>query len=123
MADNAVIYIYRPQSLVAIIQAFSIHVDDNFIGLVRNGSFFRVVVPPGSHKVFATPLRVKEDEDSLTIKRAEAGMMYYVRLELESSVTSGIPELSLGTAREAQAAIRNLDLLVEGQETDLGLAF
>ena len=108
---KAVIYIYRPSSLVAVIQAFRLYLDGSPVVDCTSGTFIRRVAEPGKHAVgVGNVSSAAPSEESVTVEAIE-GKLYYVELTVGASPISGRPKLRVVEEQAAQAAIRECTLI------------
>lgn len=109
-ADKSVIYVYRSSSLVAVIQAFRIYLDGRAVVDCTSGTFIRLVVDPGTHKIGVGNVSSRSLRDSIEIL-TEKGEIYYIELTIGANVMSGVPELKSVEIQTAQKEIEKCSLL------------
>ena len=110
-ANKAVIYVYRRSSFVAIIQAFRIYLDDRAVVDCTSGTFIRLVVDPGTHRIGVGHVSSRSLRDSLSII-TEAEKIYYVELTIGANPLSGVPKLKSVELQTAQKEIEKCSLLI-----------
>lgn len=110
-SGKAVIYVYRPSSPVAVIQAFRLYLDGSSVVDCTSGTFIRRIAEPGKHVVgVGNVSRATPSEESVTVEATE-GKLYYVELTVGASPISGRPKLTIAEEQAAQAAIRKCALI------------
>jgi len=113
--DKAVIYVYRKSSFVAFIQAFRIYLNDQSVVDCTSGTFIRLVVDPGTHRIGVGSVSSRTLRDSLVIP-TEEGKLYYVELEIGANIFSGVPKLKSTDLQTAQKEIKNCSLILLSRE-------
>ncbi len=109
--NRSVIYVYRENSAVAIIQAFRLYLNDQSVANSTSGTFVRLVVNPGIYKIGVGNVSNSSIIDSIDIT-ADKGKIYYVKLTIGANVVSGEPKLSLVDEEAGQKDILSCSLLV-----------
>ncbi len=108
--DKSVIYVYRENSIIAIIQAFRLYIDNEIIVDCTSGTFVRLTVKPGSHTIGVGNVSSRSIIDSVSLK-TEKGGIYYVKLSVGANIFSGVPKLKKTIENEAQKEIKKLTLI------------
>lgn len=109
-AKKAVIYVYRPSSLVAAMQAFRLRLDGQFVVDCTSGSFIRLVVEPGKHVIGVGNAGSTTTKESVSVE-ADEGKTSYVKLTIGASPVSGIPQLSIVDEQAAKRDIQGCKLI------------
>lgn len=81
--DNAFLTVYRKKRIVGMALNTSVYVDGVEVAELDPGTYVKVRVSPGTHRVWAD-----EEEDVVTIE-ATAGSTYYFRMELRPGMWKG----------------------------------
>lgn len=81
--DNAYLSFYRKKRIVGMALNTSVYVDGVEVAELDPGTYVKVRVSPGTHRVWAD-----EEEDVVTVQ-ATAGETYYFRMELRPGMWKG----------------------------------
>jgi hypothetical protein len=85
-ANNARIYLIRPDSWVGKLAVYSVEIDGKNVGRVANASYLSVDRPPGRHEIVVAPLL--DFAGARHEFHAEAGRSYYFAINAKSSTTA-----------------------------------
>lgn len=102
--DKSVIYIYRDSSMGGLI-TIPVLVDNQLIGETAPHVYFRVVVPPGNHTLWA-----KASYDAHLSISTDAGQVYYVEQQALPGVFYAGAGLKQETAEDARDDIKDCKL-------------
>lgn len=83
LGDSGVLTFYRKKRIVGLALNTSVYVDGVEVAELDPGTYVKVKVAPGSHKVWAD-----EEDDAFTLS-TEAGKTYFVRMELRPGMWKG----------------------------------
>jgi hypothetical protein len=81
--DSALMTVYRKKRIVGLALHTSVYVDGTEIAELGNGTFVKVKVAPGQHRVWAD-----EERDAIMVG-FETGKTYYFRMELVPGMWKG----------------------------------
>jgi len=81
--DASIMTVYRKKRVVGMALHASVHVDGTEIAELGNGTFVKVKVTPGQHRVWA------DEEDDALAASFEAGKTHYFRMELVPGLWKG----------------------------------
>lgn len=81
--DSAFMTVYRKKRIVGLALNTSVYVDGTEIAELDPGTYVKVRLSPGAHRVWAD-----EEDDALTVT-AEAGKTYFFRMELVPGLWKG----------------------------------
>lgn len=105
VADKAVVYIYRNETLGAAL-SMDVSIDDKSLGNTVSKSFFRVEIEPGTHKIVS-----QGDKDKALDLKVEADKVYFVWQEVKMGFMSGGSQLQIVPEAKGHEGVNECTLL------------
>lgn len=105
-ADRGLVYVYRPTSTTGSLVSFEMHVGDELVGKLYDGSYIPYLARPGVNRFWART----ETKGELVVV-VQPGKAYYLRAQLGLGTFVGRPELELVSAQQAEEEIAECQLV------------
>ena len=106
---KSVVYIYRNESFGGAVKV-PISVNNRLIGDTVAGSYFRLVVDPGTYDI-----QCKAEKDSTVTVQAEAGKVYFVWQEMKMGMWAAGCSMHLASDADGRKAVADCKLLAASE--------